>query len=403
MSFNTLYNTPERQRFWAPTRLYSGPGSRELVRELLAPDRPTVLVVDAHFAEHPFVEALTERAGTWALRVVTRGEPLTTAAEEAVQQLAGRAWNQLLALGGGSTLDLAKALLAHRTFGGFRQAGYGPMRDLPDLWPVETGCPFVALPTTAGTGSETSRYYLLSDPSTGKKLVSRSWTLCPSAALLDPFFLEEMPESLLVQGAFDAFTHLWETHFCAQEGSAQVRALAQEGMAAILGSMLDLERTGTLDDSARSGLQLASAWGGMALSNVRTGFLHTTGEALAAQLDLPHPLTLWAFFRANMALFREVYQDRGKGLFHHLAPVLGGQPGEALASLQGVWERAFRRTGAEGRLREAFRQDPPRLAPILDIVGSDRVLLTKEAPRPLSDAEVRSAVEEVMAAWSVPG
>ncbi|HLP29870.1 MAG TPA: iron-containing alcohol dehydrogenase [Geothrix sp.] len=402
MSFNTLYNTPDRQRFWAPTRLHAGLGSRELACDLLAPDRPTVLVVDAHFAEHPFVEALTRHVGAWTLQVVNQGEPYTTAAEEAVHGLEGRAWNQLLALGGGSTLDLAKALLAHRTFGAFRQVGYGALRDLPDLWPVETGCPFVAIPTTAGTGSETSRYYLLSDPASGKKLVSRSWTLCPSAALLDPFFLQEMPERLVVQGAFDAFTHLWETHFCAQEGSAQVRALAQEGMAAILGSMLDLERTGTLDDRARAGLQLASAWGGMALSNVRTGFLHTAGEALAAQVSLPHPLTLWAFFRTNMRMFQNVYDIQGRTLFHLLAPVLACRPEETLTSLQGVWERAFRRTGAEGHLRGAFRRNPPLLAPILDIVCADRVLLTKEAPRPLLEAEVRSAIEEVMADWSAP-
>lgn len=400
MSFNTRYNTPDLQRFWAPTRIYSGAGSRAVIPELLPADQPTVLVVDEHFREHPFVAELTRHVGSWVALVVASGEPYTTSAEEALLRINGRGWAQILALGGGSTMDLAKALLAHRTFGSFNRVGYGPLREIPDLWPVESGCRFVAIPTTAGTGSETSRYYLLSDPSTRQKLVSRAWTLCPSSTVLDPHFLRDMPEPLLVQGAFDAFTHLWETHFCTQEGSAPVRGLTQDGIAAILRRMLDLERGGCLDERALGDLQLASAWGGVALSNVRTGLLHTSGEALAAQLDLPHPLTLWAFFRVNMRLFRREYLDRGQGLFHLLAPILGCPAGEVLESLQGVWERAFLRTGGERRVRMAFCQRPPQAGPIHDLVCADKVLITKEAPRPLLVAELESVIRGVIADWS---
>jgi alcohol dehydrogenase class IV len=397
--FNTCFNTSALHRFWAPTRLFQGLGCRSLVREILAREKPTVLLVDAQFQEHPFLSELSEWFGGWVGEIIVKGEPSITLADAAIAKIEGRTWNQLLALGGGSTLDLAKALLAHRTFGNFHRVGYGAMSEVPDLWPVETGCPFLAIPTTAGTGSETSRYFLLSDPHTKHKVVSRAWTLCPSVALLDPFFLKTMPEPLMIMGAFDAFTHLWETNFCAQESSLPVRALCKEGIILILARMMDLEREYHLGTAAIQELQVASAWGGIALSNVRTGLLHTSGEALAAQLDLPHPLTLWTFYRAGMVLFRDAYMRNAGSLLTALAAVLGGDKTESLDRLQELWSRAFQRIGAELRLRTAFRAQPPEAGPLIDTVLTDRVLLTKEAPKALDEASIRVFVQEGLQHW----
>jgi alcohol dehydrogenase class IV len=355
--------------------------------------------VDQVFTQDPFVETVTAHVGPLA-KVVVQSEPGLALARQAQEETAVIPWTQVLALGGGSTIDLAKALLAHRIFGTSHRVGYGPLREMPDLWPSESALPFIAVPTMAGTGSETSRYYLLSDPETHQKLVSRAWGLCPTTALLDPHFMAAMPEALRIMGAFDTFTHLWETYFCAQEGAAPVRALGQEGLALILRRMIELERNGSLEVNGVGDLQMASAWGGMALSNVRTGLLHTTGEALSAQCPLAHPLTLWVFFRESLRLFQEVYQARGAQLFSLLSLVLDCSPGEAMDCIAALWERAFARIGCEEELRRSLARHAVDTAGIETLVTQDRVLLTKEAPRALSDPEVRAFVDRALEAWT---
>lgn len=399
MRFNTLYNTPVRQRFWAPTRILSGDGCREHALDVLRTGQPTLLVVDKAFIQDPFLADLMTHVGP-AARVVVEGEPGLALARKAQEEHQGLPWTQVLALGGGSTIDLAKALVAHRLFGSCLRVGYGPLRELPDLWPSEAALPFIAVPTTAGTGSETSRYYLLSDPETHQKLVSRAWALCPTTALLDPHFLAGIPESLRVMGAFDTFTHLWETYFCSQEGTPPVRALAQEGLAIVLRRMRELEGKGRLEAEGICELQMASAWGGMALSNVRTGLLHTTGEALSAQCPLAHPLTLWAFFRESLQLFREVYLARGAQLFALLGSALGCPSAETLDRIADLWTGAFTRTGCEAELRRTLFGRPVNATGIEALVVQDRVLLTKEAPRALSDVEVRAFIDRSLAEWA---
>ena len=400
MNFNNLYNTPEFQRFWQPTRLLFGNGAKDKTTDLLRAGDETVLVVDKHYTSHPYLDKLAAKLGPWLAKIVVDGEPYTRDTLNALELIDNRSWNQLLALGGGSTLDLAKSLLAHRTFGAIRQVGYGPLRDIEDRWPVETGCCFVAMPTTAGTGSETSRYYLLSDVKTRQKLVSRSWALCPTYAVLDPDFIREMPEPLLVMGAFDAFTHLWETFFCAQEASPMVSVLAEKGVRLIVQAMHELESVDALQSASLGDLQLASAWGGVALSNVRTGLLHTSGEALSAQVGLPHPLTLWVFFSANMRLFNDGYRTRGRMLFQALSDILSCSVLDCLAALEDLWRRAFERTACIARIHSAINAVVLEEGSISEKILLDRVLITKEAPKTLDEDEVRGFVGKAMQAWA---
>lgn len=391
--FNNLYNTPDAQRFHSPTRILHGRGCRGALAEMAGPG-PAVLVVDRHFADHP--HGLTLAAQLPMIhRVVVDGEPRASQVRAALADLHGRAWTTLVALGGGSTLDTAKAILADHLFGSPMRVGYGALREIPDLLPGDAPVRFFALPTTAGTGSETSRYYLVSDDASHEKQVGRSWALCPFTAFLDPELLEEAPMPLLAACAFDAFTHLWETLHCRQEASPLVGALAQEGILRLMRALETLEADRPDRTNALLDLQQASAWGGIALSNVRTGLLHGAGEALAAQVDLPHPLSLYVFFQASLDLF-------GPALAARLEPLRGRTPAPPLEHLAAFWSGCFERHGLHADLENRLARQPWSTGPILEKLLTDQVLLNKEAPLPLERAALEAFLNSAHRSWGRP-
>lgn len=398
MNFNNLYNTPASQRFAAPTWLFHGPGTRSRVFELLPSGTPAILVFDSFFSDHAFLGELRKHLGV-SQEVSVAGEPTQDSIDCILSSLADRPWTALVALGGGSTLDTAKALLAQRLFGSSRRIGYGDYRDLPDLLPGEIPVRFIALPTTAGTGSEMSRYYLVSDSCSHEKMVGRSWALCPHASILDPHFLVESPRPLLVLCAFDAFSHLWETLLCRQECSPIVEALAVDGISRLVAALLLLESQGKSDENIGLELQLAAAFGGMALSNVRTGILHDAGETLAAQCPLPHPSSLYVFFSSSLHLFAGDLEPRLTGLQARLS-LIPEFHGKALPkAMDAFWTRQFENSGCSARLRDQLQGAQVRAEPIIDKIMSDQVLIEKEAPRPLSREPVTKFVVQSLAKW----
>lgn len=401
MIFNNLFNGPDFQRFWSPTRIISGAGCRARALEMLQPRTETVLVVADVFTDHPFVAELERFIGADRVHIVrVDREPDYGDVDAALDRIGGE-WKQLVALGGGSVLDLAKALLAKKLFQDYRRVGYGELRDVAA---VDGGAactvPFIALPTTAGSGSETSRYYVLVDPADHRKAASRAWAVCPQTALLDPVFLESMPAAQFVANAFDAFTHLWETYFCRLEHTALIRAIGKEGMCIIVRHLAAMERGESLDAGRLTELQLASAWSGIALSNVRTGLMHTSGEALAAQVHLSHPLTLWTFLEENLRLFHDAYHAQEDGLFPALARILGCPATDVLDALASLWRKRLAATGNIARIQEALRNGNPDPKKIVEACGTDHVLLTKEAPQPFDRQRLEQFVEAALARWT---
>ena len=383
-SASNFYNTDVLKRFHARTFLLQGADCRHLAAELIDAARPGVVVVDRALAQDAFAASLAPGAP----RVVVEGEPKTDGVDAALKRLA-TAPEWIVAIGGGSTIDTAKAVCAHGLFGAYRRVGYGDLRnagDRPGLRPAR----LIAIPTTAGSGSETSRYFLVSDAATGEKLVSRSWAIAPEIALLDPHFLREAPPAVLVAGAFDAFAHHWESLICRHERSPIVDALSLEGIALIVGSLDAARRDRT--PSALEGLQRASALAGMAISNVRSGVLHTAGEALAAYADLPHPLTLMVFFRETLASYRAAVAATEARVLDRLDdPRL-----RSLDDLVAFWSARFDEAGLSARIREALSRARIDRRALVERVLADQVLVTKENPQPLDRPAVEALVNRAL-------
>jgi alcohol dehydrogenase class IV len=170
--------------------------------------------------------------------------------------------------------------------------------------------------------------------------------------------------------------------------------LALEGIP-LIAKVLDRLATGAVvDDPLLMGLQHASAYGGFAISNVRTGLVHTLGESLSAQCTLAHPETLYVFFDSALAHYEAAVTSLVERLNRRLAAELG--EGATLALLRGQWRHLFEEHGVSRRIAATLEASPPDIEALLQAAARDRVLLS-EHPVGLSPADVRRIVEERLA------
>lgn len=383
--YDRLYNTPARHGFHWPGRIVAGEG---VLANWLNVEKPRglAIVADAAFADHPLV--LDANA---PLALVCR-EPRVADAEAILRRLAPHAPETILALGGGATLDIAKAVTAHLRHGSFA------IRDVPR----DGGAPaLIAAPTTAGSGSETSRFFILSDGETQTKIATRAWSLVPDLTLLDPSLLENAPPRLLLLGAFDAAIHLWETFIARGEKSSFTAALTLAHLPRILGVLPRIAAQQPLTTPDRLALLEASAMAGVAISNVRTGLIHTLGESLSAQLNLPHPATLRVFLAPVMALYQDALADQAAPLWRMadaLAPADGPWTSERFVA---AWLAAFAALGVDDAIASAFAARPPSLDGLLAAVARDTTI-AKENPTPLDPSLLRLVAAAGLAVFQVP-
>lgn len=400
-----FFNTPSAKRFAYPGTVLWGDGCRERALDLMKDDSRVALWVDARFAQLEFVNEVRAVLGA-RLRFerVVDGMPRTAEVDAAIDAGAGDA-DVVLALGGGSTIDAAKAVIAQCLFHTYDGVGMGDLRGLKPL--TDSRKPlFVCLPTTAGTGAEASRYYVVYDSITGAKVHGKSWRLLADWVLLDPYFLEESPPALLVASAFDAFTHCWESFLCKGERSWFNEMLSVEGICRILDALQALVRRGDCRVSRRLELMYAATVGGMAISNVRTGDMHEAAGALLQHTALTHPQSLFVFFRATVEHHRPSIGDREELLLPQIRLRTRRLGVRDLESLLGWWERLFEETGLQAEINAQLGRvalPPGELERrICERVHEDRVWVDKEGPVPLRDDDIGRLVNGSLERFGYP-
>ncbi len=366
-----FYNTISRKGFHWPGRILAG---EHVLSNWLAERGPDgiAVIADRAFAEHEIVRKLG------GARAVIVRETRADDVAYIVKDLAAKPPEMLLALGGGATIDAAKAVATFLRFGGLDVAERRRLRQAPSL---------IAAPTTAGSGSETSRFFILADPDTGVKKSTRSWTVTPGVTLLDPALLHGSGAPRLLLGAFDAAMHLWETHIARGERCAVTDALTVSFLPRILAHLPAIVAGGEPPVAMLLTLMEASAMAGIAISNVRTGMIHTLGESLAAQCALPHPLTLRVFLRPAIESYAPAIRA-------HVGPLMRMADGIAawgapwsIESFIAVWENAFASLGQDDLIRAAFAARRPSLDSLGSTASRDTTL-TKENPLPVEAAQL---------------
>jgi alcohol dehydrogenase class IV len=215
----------------------------------------------------------------------------------------------VIGVGGGAALDTAKAiagLLPVETELMDHLEGVG--RGLPY---VGSALPVVAVPTTAGTGSEATRNAVISERGpNGYKRSFRDESMVPADAVVDPDLLASAPRSLIAANGLDALTQLLEA-LTSQRATPFTDALARDGLAAVRRGLLPWhgDPEGAAAPAARSQMAYAALLSGVCLANAGLGAVHGFASPLGAQLPIPHGMAcgavLWQTIRTNIAALTE--------------------------------------------------------------------------------------------------
>jgi alcohol dehydrogenase class IV len=213
-----------------------------------------------------------------------RGEPTVEVVREGVTLARGQKIDLVVGLGGGSVLDAGKAIASLTTNPG----------DVLDYLEVigrgqsikHASIPFVAIPTTSGTGAEVTRNAVLASPEHKVKVSLRSPLMLPRLAIVDPgLTIDLLPEVTATTG-FDALTQLIEP-FISNAANPLTDSLCREGIRRIARSLQRACEHGD-DTEAREDMSLASLFGGMALANARLGAVHGLAGPIGGMYSAPH-------------------------------------------------------------------------------------------------------------------
>jgi alcohol dehydrogenase class IV len=293
-----------------PTRVVFGRGSIDRLGELAAPLGSRVMVVRGgrHLDRSGALDSVRGQLASIGMHVIEHavvGEPDVTAVDEAADLARQHACDLVIGIGGGAALDAAKAVAGLLTLGG-RALDYLEVvgRGIPIDHP---SAPLIAIPTTAGTGTEVTRNAVLTHKPSRFKASMRSPYLLPRIALVDPALTDSVPPQVTAATGLDALTQLIEP-YVSTGANPLTDGLALEGVALVAKSLACAWTDGA-DEAARDDMSLASLMGGICLANAGLGAVHGFAAPLGAMYPVAHGAACAALLhpvmKANVQALRE--------------------------------------------------------------------------------------------------
>ncbi|MBQ1084677.1 iron-containing alcohol dehydrogenase [Nocardiopsis sp. B62] len=246
-----------------------------------------LLVTDPFIAEQPFfhrlLAGLKESGLSPRVFADTVPDPTTAVVEEGVRTLREGGFDSLVGVGGGSPIDTAKAVALLGAHG-------GRMRDYRAPVVTDTlALPVVAVPTTAGSGSECTRYSIITDSESGEKMLCSGLAMLPRAALVDFELTLGMPRRLTADTGVDALTHAIEAYVSARANPVS-DGFAREAMRTIFTHLRSVYADPD-DRAAREAVMVGSTQAGMAFSNSSVALVHGMSRPLGAHFGVAHGLS----------------------------------------------------------------------------------------------------------------
>ncbi|RKH11839.1 iron-containing alcohol dehydrogenase [Corallococcus sp. CA047B] len=386
---------PASFEFATANRVLFGPGRLAEVPDLVRGlgGQKVLLVTGVNPARAEPVRAALERLGIPSASFRVAGEPTVDTAREGTAVAVEARCDTVVALGGGSALDAGKAIAALAANGGdpldyLEVIGRGQALTKPSL-------PLIAIPTTAGTGSEVTRNAVLGSKEAGVKASLRSPLMLPRVALVDPDLLEHAPADVLAAGGLDALSQLIEP-FVSVRAQPLTDALAREGMQRSARSLRKAVLHGP-GPSEREDLALASLFGGLCLANAGLGAVHGFAAPLGGMLGAAHGALCAALLGATLEVNLDALRARSPEhpalpRFRELAVLLTGQP-EARAEDGIAWVKDLVQALRIRGLRAMGLDD----ADVPGLVAKARAASSmKGNPLVLTDAELTSLVQRSM-------
>lgn len=300
----------------------------------------------------------------------------------------------LLAVGGGSVIDTAKATNILVTEGGDDLLKYSGAHNLPK--PLK---PFFVIPTTSGTGSEVTMVAVVSDPVKNVKMAFASYYLMPHAAILDPRMTQTLPAHLTAMTAMDAMTHAIEAYTCmaANPLSDAYATAAIKKISQNLFKVLDNPK----DAQARLELAQASTMAGIAFSNSMVGLVHSLGHALGAVAHLPHGLCMNLFLPYVLEYNKSVNGDKIAELLLPLAgaDIYAQTPADqrtdkTIETLYSIRDHLYELTKLPRNLRETGKVSESQLDEVAEKALNDGSIIYN--PKEASLTQLREILQK---AW----
>jgi len=210
-------------------------------------------------------------------------EPTVASIQAGVNKIKSADYDCIIALGGGSPIDSAKAIGILGKFGGV-------MRDYKFPRMVsESGVPIIAIPTTAGTGSEVTRFTIISDENTDEKMLCVGRGFMPSVALIDYELTISLPQRATADTGIDALTHAMEA-YVSKKANPYSDAQAIAAMRLIGPNLRRVYHNGK-DIEAREKMMLGATLAGIAFSNASVALVHGMSRPIGAFYHVPHGLS----------------------------------------------------------------------------------------------------------------
>ncbi len=324
-----------RFEFATATRILFGPGTLDELGPLARSLGRRALVVTGRAPER--AAGAHERLAAASVERVTfavTGEPTIEDVRRGCALARQTERDLVVACGGGSAIDAGKAIAALLANPGdpldyLEVVGRGRPLERPSL-------PFVAVPTTAGTGAEVTRNAVLASPEHRAKASLRSPFMLARAAIVDPELLSGLPPHVVAQSGLDALSQLVEP-FVSVRANALADGFCREGLAR---SARSLRRAfaGDLSQSVRVDLALASLLGGLALANAGLGAVHGIAGPVGGMFEAPHGAAcaalLAAVVRANThALASRERHHPALARYREIAAIVTGRADAGTADL----------------------------------------------------------------------
>ena len=247
----------------------------------------------------------------------TEGNPSVETVEKAAAAFCKSGADFIIALGGGSPMDVAKAVGVVARYGGNITEYEGGDRVPGDIIPL------IAIPTTAGTGSEVTAFSVITDHSRNYKLTVFSYKLIPAYAILDPELLTTAPVSVAAACGIDAMVHALEAYI-SKDASPFSDAMAEKALE-LIGKNIRRYVADRTDIEAAEAMITGSLFAGIAFSWARLGDVHAMSHPVSAYFDVPHGV-------ANAILLPTIVEynalaDRGKylKLFNYISLTLASE------------------------------------------------------------------------------
>lgn len=322
---------------------------------------------------------------SYAVYDQTRPNPTVVNVEQALSLYRRYRCQALIAIGGGSSMDCAKAVGARLARPG---TPLGKLKGtLRILRPLPT---LIAIPTTAGTGSETTLAAVITDTQAQHKYVMNDFVLIPKYAVLDARLTLSLPPHLTATTGMDALTHAVEAYI----GRSTTRQTRQEALEATRLVFANVERAyrNGKDYEARSNMLTAAYRAGIAFSRSYVGYVHAVAHSLGGQYNIPHGL-------ANAVLLPYVLENYGSCIhrkLHDLAVAAGvASPQDEDAGAAAKFIRVIRQLNARMGIPETLEGIRPEDIPVMAAHAEKEANPLYPVPRLMTREELTFFYEQV--------